>query len=394
KEAILGGGASAGAQGGPGCGSRDGCSGGNPYSGSSGQAGGGFIYLAVGTIVVNGSIQARGGNGGNGSRGGNGTTQGCEGGGAGGGGSGGDGAGGGTIMIAAGAGDIGNGRVNANGGNGGGGGGGGTGGRGSGCGSQSRGGNGGNGASGSGGDSGRVIVFSQNLAGSSSPGFSQLDPGQIGAGAPQNGYGSFYIGRVDTSNADLAENYPTVDASIEAGDVVSFVIDPDGDGALLRKASRFDPRGVAGVISTAPGLTLGANLDPEEKRRQRPLALAGRVPVKVTLDGGAIAPGDRLALSDTPGVARRARDDDKQTLGIALEAFDDRNGADIGVVTALVQNREHLGVRHEELLDRLELLSDRIGTLDRENKMLRRRLYRVEKHLRTKRRTHRRLPAQ
>ena len=264
-------------------------------------------------------------------------------------------------MIAAGAGDIGNGRVNANGGNGGGGGGGGTGGRGSGCGSQSRGGNGGNGA-GSGGDSGRVIVFSQNLAGSSSPGFSQLDPGQIGAGAPQNGYGSLYIGRVDTSNADLAENYPAVDTSIEAGDVVSFAIDPDGDGALLQKASRFDPRGVAGVISTAPGLTLAT--DPEEKRRQRPLALAGRVPVKVTLDGGAIAPGDLLALSDTPGVARRARDDDKQTLGIALEAFDDRHDANIGVVTALVQNRERLGVRHEELLDRLELLSDRIGTLD------------------------------
>ena len=87
-------------------------------------------------------------------------------------------------------------------------------------------------------------------------------------------------------------------------------------------------------------------------------------------------------------------DDDKQTLGIALEAFDDRHDANIGVVTALVQNRERLGVRHEELLDRLELLSDRISTLDRENKMLRRRLYRVEKHLRTKRRTHRRLPAQ
>ena len=260
-------------------------------------------------------------------------------GGAGGGGSGGDGAAGGTIIIAASDGDIGDNRINANGGSGGSGGAGGTGGRGSGCGSQSRGGNGGSGAAGISGESGRVILFSNNVGGSSTPGFNRLDPGLISGDATANGYGVFYIGRVNTTNADLAENYPIASTELEAGDVVSLASNGTGSGAWLEKADRNANSAIAGVISTAPGVTLGSNLKPSLKAAQRPLALAGRVPVKVNLEGGVITPGDLLALSDEPGIARRAQPSDAQTLGVALSAFDGAHGDTEGVVTVLVQNR-------------------------------------------------------
>jgi len=62
----------------------DGCNGGTPYGGSSGQAGGGLIYISAYEMEIVGTIQAHGGNGGNGGNGAEGTQQGCEGGGGGG----------------------------------------------------------------------------------------------------------------------------------------------------------------------------------------------------------------------------------------------------------------------------------------------------------------------
>ena len=52
-----------------------------------------------------------------------------------------------------------------------------------------------------------------------------------------------------------------------------------------------------------------------------PLALAGRVPVKVNLDGGAIKPGDKITISSEPGIGTRATTTG-MTIGVALESFD------------------------------------------------------------------------
>lgn len=103
--------------------------------------------------------------------------------------------------------------------------------------------------------------------------------------------------------ADLAELYATKDASIEPGDVVS--IDPDNGPIGVKKSIVPYDRNVIGIVSTQPGLALsdGRNLNGD---RQLPIALAGRVPLKVNTENGEIRIGDYLTPSSTPGVAMKA----------------------------------------------------------------------------------------
>lgn len=104
--------------------------------------------------------------------------------------------------------------------------------------------------------------------------------------------------------ADVAERIDATEP-LEPGDVVE--IDPDNPGKF-RKAREALSRRVAGVISTAPAITLGNNFDPEADRWEdnRPLlALAGRVPVKAVAKFGAIEVGDLLVASPIPGYAMK-----------------------------------------------------------------------------------------
>jgi hypothetical protein len=135
--------------------------------------------------------------------------------------------------------------------------------------------------------------------------------------------------------ADLAEFIPVL-AALEPGDVVE--IDPDNAG-YFRQCSTPGSLAVAGVISTRPGVSLGAS-DPAgaSGENQGPqLALAGRIPVKVTDEGGPIRPGDLLVASATPGHAMRAPSPAKQgsVLGKALGALD----SGTGIVEMLVMLR-------------------------------------------------------
>jgi hypothetical protein len=115
------------------------------------------------------------------------------------------------------------------------------------------------------------------------------------------GKGYFNGGHQD-GGADVAEFIQASD-SVQAGDVVE--IDPDHAGQF-RLAATPNSTAVAGVISTNPGESLGA-IDPAGTENSGPqLALAGRVPVKVSAENGAIRPGDLLVASATPGHAMRA----------------------------------------------------------------------------------------
>lgn len=127
---------------------------------------------------------------------------------------------------------------------------------------------------------------------------------------------------------DLAENITAADAAIGPGDVVAA--DAHGDERIVLAAGRHSGA-VLGVISTSPGILLNgdaADLEPGRARDplQRALALAGRVPVKVTLEGGPIRPGDPLTTSSTPGHAMRATEPwHGGLIGTALTAFDGRD---------------------------------------------------------------------
>lgn len=109
--------------------------------------------------------------------------------------------------------------------------------------------------------------------------------------------GSFHAG-----GADVAE-YIQATGRLQPGDVVE--IDPDHPGQF-RLASTPNSTTVAGVISTQPGMSLGAGDSIVEGNTAPQLALAGRVPVKVSTENGAIHPGDLLVASSTPGYAMRA----------------------------------------------------------------------------------------
>ncbi len=56
---------------------------------------------------------------------------------------------------------------------------------------------------------------------------------------------------------------------------------------------------IMGVVSSNPGMILGSYDTNNAIGRQAPVALAGRVPVKVTNENGAILPGDFLTASIT-----------------------------------------------------------------------------------------------
>ncbi len=129
------------------------------------------------------------------------------------------------------------------------------------------------------------------------------------------------------SNAfDLAELYLTREKALESGDVA--VADP-GNRLHLRRSTRpYDPTAV-GIISTDPSILMGNALLKGESDRfetyvdakgrvqdigwkplnrkveARPLALAGRVPCRVTDEEGPIRPGDLLTSSSTPGAAMK-----------------------------------------------------------------------------------------
>jgi len=101
--------------------------------------------------------------------------------------------------------------------------------------------------------------------------------------------------------------------------------------AVLARAT--NSRTMLGVVSTDPYQTFGRAIIKYATNPQ-PVSLIGCVPVKVNGEGGAIVPGDRIALSSVPGVGSKATTSG-MTVGVALESFS--GGADeIGLIHVFV----------------------------------------------------------
>ena len=184
--------------------------------------------------------------------------------------------------------------------------------------------------SGGGGGAGGVgrirVQYSTSISGStSSPTVSSATTGSL--------YGVLNIGSVDTTNADLAEYYVAGDPSISPGDVVAIapmrVQGSDGrtlaNKGVLRLASGPYDQQAIGIVSTAPGVMLGTVDRTGGNHGDRQLALAGRVPARVSLENGAIRVGDRLTASSAAGVAMKATLPGR-IVGIALEDYAGEEG--------------------------------------------------------------------
>lgn len=128
--------------------------------------------------------------------------------------------------------------------------------------------------------------------------------------------------------ADLAEIYPTRDTSLHSGEVVT--IDPMM-GVGVTKSKKANDNNALGVVSTVPALVIGGPNG--ESGTAVPVALSGRVPVKVTAENGSIKTGDALTTSSIPGVAMRATKAGTM-IGIALDDFQDKR---VGTIMMFVK---------------------------------------------------------
>lgn len=137
-----------------------------------------------------------------------------------------------------------------------------------------------------------------------------------------NGTNWNLISWMDTSDtqtgADIAEYYIS-DEELNAGDVVSI----DGDRAIqVKKNSKAYDETAVGIIATEPYLILG-----EKSTNTYPVALVGRVPVKIDPESAPIRAGDYITSSGTPGRAMKATSAGIM-IGKALESWTPDAGKD------------------------------------------------------------------
>jgi hypothetical protein len=107
-----------------------------------------------------------------------------------------------------------------------------------------------------------------------------------------------YASAFNVPTADVAEYMP-VTKDVTPGTVMII----GEDGKLAESTMAYDIR-VAGIVSTAPGVSLGTKDTGNPGEEQ--IAVAGRVPCKVDASYGAIHPGDVLTTSPDPGYAMKA----------------------------------------------------------------------------------------
>ena len=124
--------------------------------------------------------------------------------------------------------------------------------------------------------------------------------------------------------ADVAERFAS-DEIYEPGTVVEL-----GGSAEITRVQRDASDTVFGVISTRPAFTMNGGAGDNDTHP--PVAMTGRVPVKVT---GAVNKGDRL-ISAGNGMARAAQPGEATSFNVIGRALSSKSTTDIGTVEAIV----------------------------------------------------------
>lgn len=151
---------------------------------------------------------------------------------------------------------------------------------------------------------------------------------------------------------DIAEWYDAGDS--EAGDIVAttgetitykspavnastgtLVYDAETlTAAKLKRSTEKYQNNVLGVISTSPYETFGKSAIGASES-PNPVALIGRVPVKVSTANGAISPGDPITSSDMAGVGMKATQPG-HIIGRALDYYSNSNPEKVGKILVFV----------------------------------------------------------
>jgi hypothetical protein len=150
----------------------------------------------------------------------------------------------------------------------------------------------------------------------------------VATGTANTQGGQIYARKYVTSAADLAEMYTSTD-NLVAGELVS------ASANSVSRATRATESTLIGVVSTDPGFVLG------DQGSGYPIALAGRVPVKVNDENGSIAAGDAITISSTPGVGMKAGNRSR-VVAIALEDLVGSSGTISAFITKYTYTDETL----------------------------------------------------
>ncbi|HEX8965598.1 MAG TPA: site-specific integrase [Patescibacteria group bacterium] len=131
---------------------------------------------------------------------------------------------------------------------------------------------------------------------------------------------------------DVAEYYHASSAT-DKGDIITIDNDSsasanvDTTGKLVKKAAVAYDKGLLGVVSTNPAITIEGNSvglmagGYTAEPLHPAVAEIGKVPTKVSTINGPIHSGDRITSSSIPGIGMKATQDGV-TIGPALEDFD------------------------------------------------------------------------
>lgn len=114
----------------------------------------------------------------------------------------------------------------------------------------------------------------------------------------------------------VAQTISVADEEVAYGDIILY----DDETDLYRRSQVPDDPRVFGVVVESPSLLI--ETDPDLV----PVIRAGRVPVNVTLENGAIETGDPLVTSSTPGMAMSAKEEEENVFGFATAPFDGEGG--------------------------------------------------------------------
>lgn len=142
--------------------------------------------------------------------------------------------------------------------------------------------------------------------------------------------------------SDLAENYFS-DEFIEAGEIVATA-----GKTKITKAGQENENAIIGIVSTKPGLVIGEDDKPSASSTY-PVALSGRVPIKVSTEGGEIKIGDKIMLSSIDGIGMAANRSGL-IVGTALESFDGVSAYSEGVEEVMKDNLPRKPKANPEML--------------------------------------------
>ncbi|MEK9170271.1 MAG: hypothetical protein AAB674_01350, partial [Patescibacteria group bacterium] len=129
--------------------------------------------------------------------------------------------------------------------------------------------------------------------------------------------------------ADYAELYPSSE-TVEPGDIVS--LDLNNSGKVKKSVvGELEPIGAVSsnpaILIEGSGLQMLSGINYKSDPNKPAIALSGKIPVKVNLEGGEIQVGDPITISSVPGIGKKATTS-ARIIGYALENYSSQSNAD------------------------------------------------------------------